>query len=97
MEGVAVLDCGLWERGEEKVRAGRGREDFCDSDGMSVSEDDDMTDAFLLRSTRVGGKVGGVTCTIQEYCLLNDSFPTEILMSKLLAAGNETLIMSSTI
>lgn len=66
---VIFLDWGLRERGEEKVRAGRGRGDFDNSDGMSVSEDDDMTDAFLLRSTRVGGKVGAVTCTIQEsFC-----------------------------
>lgn len=47
------------------MRAGRGRGEVGKSDGMSVSEDDDMTEAFLLRSTRVGGKVGGVTCTIQ--------------------------------
>lgn len=29
---------------------------------VSESEDDDMTDAFLLRSARVGGKVGSGEC-----------------------------------
>jgi hypothetical protein len=60
--------CGLMERGDEKVRTGLGREVLSSSEGgdsRSVSEDEEMTEAFLLRSARVGGNVGGVTCTIQ--------------------------------
>lgn len=51
--------CGLRERGDENVRVGRGR-------GVgrmvlvlaSESDEEDMTDAFLLRYAREGGKVG---------------------------------------
>ena len=61
--GCNVGDCGLRERGDEKVRVGRGR-------GVqrtvvvlvSESEEDDITDAFLLRSARVENKVGSGDC-----------------------------------
>lgn len=54
-----VGDCGLRERGDEKVRVGRGR-------GVlkmvvvlvSESSDEDMTEVFLLRSASVRGNVG---------------------------------------
>jgi hypothetical protein len=51
------------------VRTGLGLGVFSSSDGgvsRSVSEDDEMTEAFLLRSAREGGKVGAVTCTMHS-------------------------------
>ena len=54
--------CGDWVRerigrcGEEKVRIGRGRTDVCTvkSEVELELEDDEMTEAFLLRSERDG-------------------------------------------
>ena len=54
--------CGDWVRerigrcGEEKVRIGRGRTGVCTvkSEVELELEDDEMTEAFLLRSARVG-------------------------------------------
>jgi len=67
--GTASWGCGLRDRGEEKVRTGLGREVLGSSDegvSRSVSEEDEMTEAFLLRSASVGGNVGAVICTIHE-------------------------------
>jgi len=64
---------GLQERGDEKVRTGRGRDDFRARDEAELEPDDDeMTDAFLLRSAREGlladssGGVGASTLIIQK-------------------------------
>lgn len=48
-------EAGLRERGEEKVRIGRGRGVFKTREDVELElEDDEMTEAFLLRSARVG-------------------------------------------
>lgn len=53
-------ETGLFERsgrcGDEKVRIGRGRTGVCTvkSDVELESDEEDMTDAFLLRSARLG-------------------------------------------
>lgn len=52
--GWIAGDCGLRERGEEKVRVGRGRGVGGASWMDSESEDEEMTEAFLLRSASVG-------------------------------------------
>jgi hypothetical protein len=60
-----VGDCGLRERGEENVRVGRGRGVLKIVVALvSESEEDDITDAFLLKSARVGGKVGAGGCPV---------------------------------
>lgn len=54
-----VDERGLRERGDEKVRVGRGRGVLRTVVVLaSESEEEDMTDVFLLRSASVGGKVG---------------------------------------